>query len=197
MSYTLKIIKTLLFVLSITLTVPNNGTSQDTQSASCYDTKGNELIPCPAIDKESSSKAPFVRNNGDGTVTDFKTSLMWLQKTADKDKDGLISGTDTFNWQDAGIYCDNLEFAGYSDWRLPETGELSSLVLYNTAYPATSPVFSTQSSYYWTSTEYATNQKQAWSVSFYFGNSAWNYKSSQYYVRCVRNEVPVTKSNTP
>lgn len=49
-------------------------------------------------------------NNGDGTITDPNTGLMWLQ-------DASFGGVRT--WADAMSWADNLEFAGYSDWRLP------------------------------------------------------------------------------
>jgi len=55
-------------------------------------------------------------DNGDGTITDNNTCLMW-QKT-----DG---GEMTF--ESAATYCDNLLLGGYSDWRLPTAIELFSI----------------------------------------------------------------------
>ena len=49
-------------------------------------------------------------DNGDGTVTDAATGLMWKQ---DDSGSGMI-------WDDALSYCENLETAGYTDWRLPD-----------------------------------------------------------------------------
>ena len=56
-------------------------------------------------------------DNGDGTVTDCVTGLMWTKDA----NHGLM------DWYDAGRYCDNLDFAGYSDWRLPSETELNTL----------------------------------------------------------------------
>ena len=56
-------------------------------------------------------------NNGDGTVTDTVTGLMW----AAKDNGGLI------NWHNASIYSQRFEAGGYNDWRLPTLIELASL----------------------------------------------------------------------
>jgi len=58
-------------------------------------------------------------DNGDGTVTDALTNLMWA--TADNMGD--------INWHDAKIYCENPPIAGYkySDWRMPTTKELKAL----------------------------------------------------------------------
>jgi hypothetical protein len=59
-------------------------------------------------------------DNGDGTVTDTSTGLMWEQN-------GSTIGT----WQDAFSYCETLSFAGHNDWRLPDINELQSCVDYN------------------------------------------------------------------
>jgi len=58
-------------------------------------------------------------DNGDGTVTDTLTNLMW----AASDNMGDI------NWHNANIYCENPPIAGYkySDWRMPTIKELKTL----------------------------------------------------------------------
>ena len=58
-------------------------------------------------------------DNGDGTVTDTLTSLMW----AAADNMGDIT------WQDAKLYCEHPPIAGYkySDWRMPTIAELKTL----------------------------------------------------------------------
>ncbi len=65
-------------------------------------------------------------NNEDGTITDEATGLMWMQ---DDNGEGVL-------WQDALAYAEGKEFAGYSDWRLPDAKELQSIVDY-TRSPAT------------------------------------------------------------
>ncbi len=59
-------------------------------------------------------------DNGDGTVSDRATGLMWQQ--AD---DGVAR-----DWQGALAYAENMILAGYSDWRLPNAKELQSIVDY-------------------------------------------------------------------
>lgn len=107
-------------------------------------------------------------DNGDGTVTDQATGLMWMQKDsgplkAGDDKDGAM------NWTQALEWAEKLEYAGYSDWRLPNAKELQSIVDYSRS-PATTnsaaidPVFSTSSiideggsknyPFYWTGTHH-------------------------------------------
>ena len=52
-------------------------------------------------------------DNGDGTITDQATGLMWMKV----DSGHLTAGK--MNWQEALEWAENLEYAGYSDWRLP------------------------------------------------------------------------------
>ncbi len=66
-------------------------------------------------------------DNGNGTITDSATGLMWMQND---------NGTGIL-WKDALSYAEDFSFAGYSDWRLPDTKELQSIVDY-TRSPATS-----------------------------------------------------------
>jgi len=56
-------------------------------------------------------------NNGNGTVTDTQTGLMW----ADKDNGSQI------NWYDAKIYCEGYSGGGKSGWRMPTVAELEGL----------------------------------------------------------------------
>ena len=56
-------------------------------------------------------------NNGDGTVTDVKTGLMWAAKD-----NGI-----PINWPDALAYCQDYSGGGHTDWRLPTLAELASL----------------------------------------------------------------------
>ncbi|MCP4401803.1 MAG: DUF1566 domain-containing protein [bacterium] len=92
-------------------------------------------------------------DNADGTISDKWTGLTW-QKTD--------SGS-TMNWEHALDYCENLDDANYSDWRLPNAKELQSLVDYTRAPdadnssqrgPALDPIFdiSETESCFWTGT---------------------------------------------
>lgn len=77
-------------------------------------------------------------DNGDSTVSDLATGLMWQ-----KADDGI--GRD---WEEALAYAENLELAGHNDWRLPNAKELQSIVDYTrspqtTSSPAIDPVFET------------------------------------------------------
>jgi len=65
-------------------------------------------------------------DNSNGTITDAATELMWMQDDSDT----------SMYWTDALTYAENFEYAGYSDWRLPDAKELHSILDYNKS-PAT------------------------------------------------------------
>lgn len=99
-------------------------------------------------------------NNGNGTISDKATGLMWQQND-----DG-----NTRDWENALSYCENLTLNEQSDWRLPNAKELQSIVDYTrspavTSSAAIDPVFSATSfndpegnpdqyGYYWTGTSH-------------------------------------------
>jgi len=98
-------------------------------------------------------------DNGDGTVTDLATGLMWTQ--------GDYQSTD---YDDAVSYCEASTTGGYTDWRLPNVKELQSIIDYSrapdeTGSAAIDPVFTATSftneegesdwGYYWASTTHA------------------------------------------
>jgi hypothetical protein len=122
-------------------------------------------------------------DNGDGTITDTSTGLMWQKDSA----------PDTLTWQQALSYCENFTLAGYDDWRLPNRNELQSIVDYRRFNPSIDPVFNVALSwgYYWSSTTYTSNPSFAWFVTFQEGvifyTSNDSDKSYGYYVRAVRD----------
>ncbi len=85
-------------------------------------------------------------DNGDGTITNNATGLMW-QKADDGN---------TRNWGEALKYAEDLEIAGYDDWRLPSAKELQSIVDYDKlTIPAIDEAYfevSDPDSYFWTNT---------------------------------------------
>ncbi len=127
-------------------------------------------------------------DNGDGTVTDKNTGLMWEQKTAGN-KDHKYTWSDAFD-----NFIDNemnggSGYAGYTDWRLPNMKELFSLVKFEGAsgpYIDKANFPNTVSSNYWTSTTYAPIADRAMCVSFHSGTVYTTAGSNDGYVRAVR-----------
>jgi hypothetical protein len=126
-------------------------------------------------------------DNGDGTVSDISTGLMWQQDTVRNGQKNF----DAMTWEEALAYCADLELpkGGYTDWRLPTIKELRSITDYDACEPAINRAFfpntSTTSSY-WTSTTMADDPKGALCVGFSVGYDYWVKKSLSRYVRAVR-----------
>ena len=133
------------------------------------------------------------RGHGDGTVTDTKTGLMWMQCSLGQSyqANGSCSGSDgTYNWKSALENAFQYTFAGYSDWRLPNLNELRSLVAYDRYSPSiNSDVFpNTISSYYWSSSPTSDSSGYAWGFSFSGGDDIYALRADSYYVRLVRSD---------
>ncbi len=90
-------------------------------------------------------------DNGDMTITDSATGLMWMQQDS-----GSFTGTagtqgdGSVDWPEALSWCEGLTLATHSDWRLPNAKELQSIVDYSkapdiTGTAAIDDVFSTTS----------------------------------------------------
>ncbi len=111
-------------------------------------------------------------------VLDNNTGLMWQQTIP----------TSTYTWANAVSYCENLEYAGYTDWRLPTPKELQTIVDNSKYNPAidTSYFPGTPSSNFWSSSTYVTGTGHAWRVNFDNGHVDGSSKASDYNVRCVR-----------
>ena len=121
------------------------------------------------------STSPRFTNNGNGTITDNLTGLIWLKNancfgtrqwaTAISDANTLASGA-----------CGLTDGSGAGDWRLPNLRELQSLVDYGTitccitiipALPSGGHPFTNfQASFYWSSTTHFLDSTFAWGVGF-------------------------------
>ena len=116
-------------------------------------------------------------DNGDGTVTDDATGLVW-QQTAD---------TVSRDWEESLAYCQDLFLAGHSDWRLPDTKELASLLAPSRPSPFIDPVFAGSTAHpYWSSSTSAVALDCGRAVAFYSGNVYGIVKWFTFRARCVR-----------
>lgn len=132
-------------------------------------------------DADYAINTPSYTGNGNGTVTDNVTGLMWQQQD-----DGS-----TMDWNAATAYCGDLVLAGYTDWRLPDNKELIGIVNYGSSNPAIDSTFfpNTKTTSYWSSTAYMTDTTTWLEVVFDDGSNAMtanNHSTRTYPVRCVR-----------
>jgi hypothetical protein len=86
-------------------------------------------------------------DNGDGTITDLATGLMWMKQDSGHLGAG-DAGDGGLDWEQALAWSESLDYADYSDWRLPDVKELQSLLDYTRSpatdgTPAIDPVFET------------------------------------------------------
>ncbi len=132
-------------------------------------------------------------DNGDNTITDAATGFMWIQNDSGSFNIG-DDGDGALNWEQALEWAENLEFAGYSDWRLPNAKELQSIVDYSRSPDTTNsatidPIFNTtliinengETDYpcYWTSTTHANATKGQTAAYIAFGR-ALGYMNNQW-----------------
>ena len=89
-------------------------------------------------DNDYNINVPSYTNNGNSTITDNITGLMWQQA------DG---GEMTI--ENAIIYADNLVLGGFSDWRLPTPIESFSILNHQNNNPAMSNIFTASAAEYW------------------------------------------------
>ena len=93
------------------------------------------------------------------------------------------------DWKQAKERCERLNFAAYSDWRLPSIDELISITDKTKFSPAINSAFKyVKSDFYWSSTKFADGSSRAWFVHFKNGYGDWSGISDRLFARCVRND---------
>jgi hypothetical protein len=172
----------------------------DTGQTTCWDTAGNPR-DCVGTGEDGEFQAgvawptPRFTDNGDGTVTDNLTGLIWL-------KDANCPGS-TKTWQEAldwvkdplnsgGTACSGYTAGSLTDWRLANVRELQSLIHYGVFQPAVPNTagtgkwsegnpFSGVQYYYWSSSTTAGNSEFALWVDFFDGLVFDEDKDFQFY----------------
>ncbi|MBV5309872.1 DUF1566 domain-containing protein, partial [Chromatium okenii] len=128
-------------------------------------------------------------DNGDGTVTQSNTGLMWAKCA--KGLTGTDCGTGTAiteDWATVLTVASDTTLAGYDDWRLPNAKELQSLVDYGQTSPSINFSYfpNTPSNHFWSSSTLAQNASFALGLYFGYGANLNSGKNSLYHVRFVR-----------
>ena len=149
-------------------------------------------------------------DNGDGTVSDNQTGLMW-EKKSPAGTGGVNDVNGQYDWApfasfvtglNGGDYSSPLAasyemtvnaapgncFAGHCDWRLPTIGELKSILLLTASgcgsgSPCIDPAFGpTQAFYYWSSSLLAVSPPSSvWVVDFNLGSVLSSSTSFDYF----------------
>lgn len=141
-------------------------------------------------------------DNGDGTITDVRTGLVWEKLSRDASVHDVGQRYEWTNAVTVKIAALNTMpcFAGHCDWRLPNLTELWSLVDLGAPHALAPSAFDTDCApgctpgacsctaafEYWTSTNAAFNPVFAWKVDFDGGLWTHDLKSASLAVRAVR-----------
>jgi hypothetical protein len=144
----------------------------------------------PGEDSDFDQNPPLFVVNGDGTVTDMVTGLMWQQT------DG---GEMTI--ESAETYCQNLALGGYANWRLPTAQEAFSILNHGKQNPPLDPsVFpNSGAEYWWTGERQIGNSDKIWVTNA--GGGIGNHPKGEtvsaggtkkFHVRAVRDAAPLT-----
>jgi hypothetical protein len=177
----------------------------------CYDELGSE-ISCKGTGQDGELRAgiaPDYADNGDGTITDRSTGLMW-EKQSD---DGSIHDRDLRD-RFVGDKIPELNaaaFAGHTDWRVPNVRELESIRDYGHPRDVIAHAFlgacragctvttcsCFQRAFYWSSTLTARDPFDAWLVGFRFGREFLAGRFSSYATRAVRRDPRVRPKARP
>ncbi len=115
------------------------------------------------------TKNRFV-DNGDGTVTDMVTSLMWLKQPKQI----------ALDWDKAVTYCRNLDYKGYTGWRLPTITELRDIrdkKQQNPALPIGHPFTGVLTHIgYWSKSKHKFGPKYVYQMNLWYGKIGYQKK---------------------
>ena len=142
-------------------------------------------------------------DNGDGTLTDGLTGLMWLKDGGCLYKKSWSTALTTivdFSGSPAKYHC--AEYIGsYSDWRLPNMREIESLmnlgVSNSSSWLNSNGFKNVKSSSYWVSTSYAASTTYAWMANLMNGTTTYSWKRNSYYILAVRSSTSEKSYNVP
>jgi Protein of unknown function (DUF1566) len=145
-------------------------------------------------DNDYTINAPTFINNGNGTVTDTVTTLMWQS---------IDGGEMTI--ENAKLYVDSLTLGGHTNWRLPNAQEAFSIINLQNNNPAlnTNYFVNTNADYWWTSEAQANDATKIWCTNA--GGGIGNHPKNEtisaggtkkFHARAVRDvSTPLTIAN--
>lgn len=159
----------------------SNKTATSTIATSTATTTRQSILP---------PEAPInYTDNKNGTITDNYTGLVWKKCVQGFSGNDCKTGSPSYrDWGKSRAECDNLVFAGKSDWRLPTLKELESIVDSSVYSPAINKNFfvKTPDGPYWTATSPASFSGSKFIVIFAEGSVYFNDANNFAATRCVR-----------
>lgn len=120
------------------------------------------------------------QDNGDSTVTDLNTGLMWQ----------MIPSSDDYKWQEAVDYCGGLVLGGYDDWRMPSCKELYSISDFGLGWPYLNTTF------FHLASGHVTKDEQFWSSNYYVGTTVEGGQNAAFGVNHVTGHIKAYAANS-
>jgi hypothetical protein len=157
----------------------------DTGLTSCWDTDGNPR-DCAGTREDGEFRAgvawptPRFTDNGDGTVADNLTGLIWLKDANCPGEEKVWQGA--LDWvallNTTAIACTDYTAMTFTDWRLPNIRELTSLIDYGQPdlLPVGYPFIGVLPNPYWSSSTFRGFPQSGWSVRFDNGRVGQSHK---------------------
>jgi Protein of unknown function (DUF1566) len=148
------------------------------------------LVFCTAAFATPTTPTSDFIDNGDGTVTHKTTGLVWMRcsmgQTWDKATASCTGTAARYTW-DAAMAL-KIDFAGKSDWRLPNIAELNTIVEWANYNPAINTTIfpNAPNEETFSSTLSAYNSRFPWFLSFYSGQNTFIFNDNQNYSFSVR-----------
>ncbi len=142
-------------------------------------------------DSDYAGPTPSFTKGGDGTVTDNVTGLVWQQTDGGE-----------MTWEAAVTYASALVLGGQSDWRLPTSHELFSILNHGAVNPAfdTNVFTATPAQYWWTADVQPTDATRVWAANAGGGigphpktETVSAGGAKRFHVRCVRGVAAPTR----
>jgi hypothetical protein len=106
-------------------------------------------------------------DNGDGTILDIGTNLMWQKCIVGATGVNCLATNGTgYDWQGALNEAQTSNFAGYNDWRVPNIKEIASIIEHRCKNPALNSNYfpNTPNNFEWSSTPSAANALRTWNM---------------------------------
>ena len=147
---------------------------------------------------QSSLQVTRFQDNGDGTVTDVDSKLMWMRCSSGQSwaNDQCTGQATAYNWADAVREAHQINRNGdafFNDWRLPALRDLATITDRGCENPRTNLLLfpGTPSSVFWTSTPRPGGKSEdlAFALSFGAEGVLVARKDERFYVRFVRNAM--------
>ena len=175
-------------------TLPLDDDFEDEEGFDADEWIGDDDLEEIEEEAEEAPDVPQLVDNGNETISDSNTNLMW------KKSDSFADFGWGINWFESNDYIEELnekKFAGFDDWRLAGFDEAKSLFMFavsnrdkDGAEVHIDPLFASGGGHNtWTYEEKPDYQQYAMIFSYVTGNDMWEHKDNEFcHVRAVRDE---------